>query len=84
MKFYAIGFLYQEDVWFDLEKKEDAFDLRSTCLLPTKELAEQVIEDELGNQYTPVEIEIQTVNKGIWSWSRGEVSTWDEEFEELD
>jgi hypothetical protein len=78
VKFYAIAYQYQEDVWFDFEKKEDSFDLRSSCLLPTKELAEQYIEDELGIQYMPVEIEIETINKnGNWSWSRGKVDGWD-------
>jgi len=79
MKFWAIGYLYQEDVWFDLEKQEDTFDLRSTCFLPTKEMAKQYIEDELSIQYVPVEIEVETLRNGVWSWSRGEVSTWDDE-----
>jgi hypothetical protein len=77
VKFYAIAYLYQENVWFDLKKKEDSFDLKSTCFLPTWEMAEQYIEDELSIQYVPVEIEIETINKGVWSWSRGSVSHWD-------
>jgi hypothetical protein len=83
MKFWAIGFLYQEDVWFDLEKQDDTFDLRSTCFLPTREMAKQYIEDELSIQYIPVEIEVETISKsGSWSWSRGPVSHWDSEEEE--
>jgi hypothetical protein len=83
MKFWAIAYQYQEDVWFDLEKKEDSFDLRSTCLLPTQELAEQYIEDELSIQYAPVEIEIETISKsGTWSWSREKVEAWDEDWDE--
>jgi hypothetical protein len=78
MKFYAIGYLYQEDVWFDLEKKEDSFDLRSTCFLPTWDMAQQYIDVELSIQYVPVEIEAETISEnGVWSWSRGSVSRWD-------
>jgi hypothetical protein len=78
MKFYAIGYLYQEDVWFDLEKKEDSFDLRSTCFLPTWDMAQQYIDVELSIQYVPVEIEVETISEnGVWSWSRGSVSRWD-------
>lgn len=78
MKFYAIAYLYEENVWYDLDKREDTFDLKSTCFLPIRELAEEYIEDYLSIQYVPVEIEVETINRnGTWSWSRGIVSNWD-------
>lgn len=74
MKFYAIANQYQEDVFVDFAKKEDVLELNSTCLLPTKEMAEQYIEDELSNQYVVIEIELETINRnGTWSWSRSRV-----------
>ncbi len=82
MKFYAIAFLYQEDVFVDFAKKEDVMELNSTCLLPTKEMADQYIEDELSDQYVTVEIEIDSISRnGTWSWSRSRVDRWDEELE---
>ena len=78
MNFWAIAFQYQEDVWFDLDKKEDTFDLSSTCFLPTKEMAQQYIEDELSTDYVPVKIELETVNHNrSWSWNREPVPQWD-------
>ncbi|WP_268626944.1 hypothetical protein [Paenibacillus alvei] len=68
MKFYAIANQYQEDVFVDFAKKEDVLELNSTCLLPTKEMAEQYIDDELSNQYVVIEIELETINRnGTWS-----------------
>ena len=45
-------------------------------------MAETFIEDELSIQYVPVEIEVETLQKnGIWSYTRGRVERWDEDFE---
>jgi len=79
MEFWAIGYLYQEDVFFDLKDNEDTMDMTSKCLLPTKEMAEQFIEDQLSIDYTPIKIELETLNKnGVWSWARDTVPQWDE------
>ncbi|MBU8908530.1 hypothetical protein [Desertibacillus haloalkaliphilus] len=84
MEFYAIAYKYQEDVFVDFSKREDVMDLESTCLLPTKAMAEQYIEDELSDDYVTVSIEIETINRsGVWSWSRGLVGLWDDH-EEID
>ncbi|QDP42956.1 hypothetical protein HWC53_gp133 [Bacillus phage vB_BmeM-Goe8] len=85
MEFWAIAYRYEEDVFYDFEKKEDTFDLGPTCFLPTEEMAEQIIEDELSIQYVAVRINVETIEKsGNWSWSRDEIPDWDymEGFEE--
>ncbi|BCC74174.1 hypothetical protein BCJMU51_p2029 (plasmid) [Bacillus cereus] len=82
MKFWAVAYQFDEDVFWDFSKNEDTFDITERCFLPTKEMAEQFIEEELSIQYVPVEIELETLQKnGIWSYSRGRVDNWDEDFE---
>lgn len=79
MKFYAIAYQYQEDVFYNLETNEETMDLTEQCFLPCEGLAEKVIKDELSEDFVPVEIELETLNKnGVWSWSRGRVERWDD------
>ena len=79
MKFWAIAYQFEEDSFYDFKKQEDTMDLTETCLLPTKELADKFIEEELSLQYVPVEIKLETLQKnGVWSWTRGRVGCWDE------
>lgn len=80
MKFWALAYQYQEDVFYDFAKEEDTMDLNEACFLPTKDVAEDFISQQLDNDYVPVEIELESLQKsGIWSWSRGRVERWDEE-----
>ncbi|MGH0596652.1 hypothetical protein [Bacillus mycoides] len=81
MKFWAIAYQYQEDVFFDFAKEDDTMDLTETCFLPTEELAKSIIGELLNNHdYIPVEIELETLQKnGVWSYARGKVERWDEE-----
>ncbi|MGH0421931.1 hypothetical protein [Bacillus cytotoxicus] len=80
MKFWALAYQYQEDVFYDFAQEEDTMDLSESCFLPTEEVAEDFISQQLDNDYVPVEIELETLQKnGIWSWSRGKVERWDEE-----
>ncbi|MBO1513239.1 hypothetical protein [Metabacillus bambusae] len=81
MKFWVIAYKYQEDIFWDFSSSGDTHDLQETCFLPTQSIAEGFIEDQLNDDYVPVEIELETLNKnGAWSYSRGEVESWDEEF----
>ncbi|MEB9540189.1 hypothetical protein P4V88_01610 [Bacillus thuringiensis] len=80
MKFWALAYQYQEDVFYDFAKEEDTMDLNEACFLPTKDVADDFISQQLDDDYVPVEIELETLQKnGIWSWSRGKVERWDEE-----
>lgn len=81
MNFWAIAVKYDEDVFYDFEKEEDTFHLSESCMLPTKAMADQIIEDELCDQYTSVSVTIETIEKsGSWSYTRGTVPEWDEEY----
>lgn len=77
MKFWAIAYQYDSDYYYNFSK-EDSTDLDSECLLPTKEMAETYIEDNLGTDFVPVEINIETISRsGTWSHTRGKVDRWD-------
>jgi hypothetical protein len=81
MKFYAIAYKYQEDVFYNLATDEDTMDLTEQCLLPTEALAQQLIKERLEDSYTPVEIEIESLSKqGVMSWSRNQIEEWDGDF----
>jgi hypothetical protein len=77
MKFWAIAFRYDEDVFYNFETGEDEYDFRPSSLLPTKDMAKQVIEDILTDQHVPVEITIKKVDEHGYSYSRGRVAEWD-------
>ncbi|QWI52484.1 hypothetical protein [Bacillus mycoides] len=82
MKFWALAYQYQDDVFYDFAIEETTLDLSETCFLPTKEAAEDFISQQLDDEYIPVEIELETLQKnGIWSYTRGRVERWDEDFE---
>ncbi|MEC3159328.1 hypothetical protein P9Z94_25105 [Bacillus thuringiensis] len=82
MKFWAIAYQFEEDVFWDFAKNDETNDLTETCFLPTKTIVEEFIENELSINYVPVEIELETLQKnGVWSYTRGRVEHWDEDFE---
>lgn len=79
MKFYAIAYQYEEDSFYDLSTHEETLFLKETCFLPTEELAQQIIDEELSVKYVPVEINLTSLQEnGIWSYERGRVDVWDE------
>ncbi|EEL37195.1 hypothetical protein bcere0020_53760 [Bacillus cereus Rock3-29] len=80
MKFYAIAYQFEEDSFYDLSMQEETLFLKETCFLPTEELAQQIIDEELSIKYVPVEINLTSLQEnGIWSYERSRVDTWDEE-----
>jgi len=79
MEFWAIAYIWQEDIFYDFEKEGDMHDLKETCFLPTRDLALEYIADNLDVDYEPVEISLERLEKnGVWSYSRGTVKRWDE------
>ncbi|MEJ1517786.1 hypothetical protein R3O67_31905 [Bacillus cereus] len=81
MKFWAIAYQYQEDVFYNFAKEETTLELNENCFLPTEKMAKNFIEKELDDDYVPVEIELETLERnGVWSHARGQVERWDEHF----
>ena len=69
MKFFALGYKYQEDVFYDFEKEEDSLSLEPTCFLPSRKIAEQLIENEVGDDYFIVEVELLSLNEKTGTYS---------------
>ncbi|PJN91007.1 hypothetical protein [Bacillus sp. mrc49] len=80
MKFWAIACQFEKESFFDFDSYGIVDGLKHTCLLPTKELAETFIEDELGIDYISVKIEIQRLEQNSWLYSRGKVDGWDNNY----
>jgi len=79
MDFWAVAYKYQEDVFWDFEKEDETTDLKETCFLSTKSMAENYIEEVLSDEFTPVQINLERIEKnGVWSHSRGTVEQWDD------
>jgi len=80
MKLWACAYIYEEDYFYDFAKGETGYDIESTQLLPTKELAEQMIEELLCDDYVPVDIDIHSYKEnGVMSYSVGRVDKWEDE-----
>ena len=69
MNFYALGYKYENDVFYDFETEGDTLDLKASCLLPTRKLAEQLIENEVGDTYFVVEVELNSLNERTGNYS---------------
>jgi hypothetical protein len=81
MKFWAIAYQFQEDIFWDFALQDESMELKETCFLPTEEMAKNYIDEHLSDDYVPVKIEIERVERnGTWSYSRGPVQRWDDEF----
>lgn len=78
MEMWAIAYKYQVDVFFDFKENEDTITFSESCLLPTKELAEEFIEETLGDEYVPVSIKIEDYSNGIITTERGHVAEWED------
>jgi hypothetical protein len=80
MDFWALAYQYQEDVFYNFENEDDVMDLDEKCLLPCEDLAKEIIEDKLSDDYVPVKITLKSVQpNGIWSYERDTVKRWDED-----
>lgn len=78
MKFWAIAYKWQDDVFFNFLIGETMMDMNEEFLLPTEEMALGFIMNELGGDFVPVEIFIESYRNGILAWNRGPVSEWDD------
>ncbi|MGG1601260.1 hypothetical protein [Paenibacillus naphthalenovorans] len=78
IKMYVIIDKYNEDFYWDFEKEDFSMHFSEKCLIPTKELAESLIEDFLGSDFVPAEITIyQYTKNGTWEFSVEDI--WNEQ-----
>ena len=68
MKFYALGCKYQKDKFYDFGTETDTSDIFKpipSCYLPTRKIAELMIDNEVGDEYFVVEVELNNDITGI-------------------
>lgn len=63
MDFYAAGYKFEDDVFYDFGKQEDTNGIEPTCLLPTKEIVAHLIDTELGDAYFVVPVELNSLDE---------------------
>ena len=78
---YAIANKYQDDVWVNLKTGQDTYDLNFECLLPSKELADDHIEDVLSTDYEAIPVTILSYRDGVWALEHGGPKEWSAEWE---
>ena len=80
---YAIVDSTEEGYYWNFKKENMSSKLNEECLLPTKEMAERYIEDELAIYYKVIEVNIESISKtGTWCYSTNEHEIFDEYFDE--
>jgi len=80
---YAIVDSTEEGYYWNFKKEDMDSKLNGECLLPTKEMAEQYIEEELAIYYKAIEVNIESISKiGTWCYSTTEDEIFDEYFDE--
>ncbi|MFV1457567.1 hypothetical protein [Bacillus mycoides] len=84
MKFWALAYLYQDEIFYDFQTEEDTMEIVASCLLPTKGMAEDFISAHLSHDdYVPVEINLESLKEnGVYSYTRGRVDNWDDEYDQ--
>ena len=80
MKMWAIAYQYDEDYFWDFEKHDVTYGIEPSQLLPTKELADQLINDILSDDFVSVDIDIESYRSGgAMSYTIGKVDRWEED-----
>ena len=60
MEFWALAYKYEDGNFYDFKLKYNEVYLKDSCLLPTQEMAENYIRDNLSNAYTVVKVKIHS------------------------
>ena len=81
MQFWAIADAhgYEEHLFYNVKTGENHDMISEECLLPSKELAYEIIEEHLGADFSPVAIELEVLYKnGDFSWSLKNFDAWED------
>lgn len=60
MEFWALAFKNEEGNFYDFKSKDNEVYLKESCLLPTREMAENFMNDYLSNAYVVVKVKINS------------------------
>lgn len=84
LKMWAIGNKNESEVCINFDTEEDDYELSFKHLLPTKKLAEQYVEDALGIDYFPFEVEVISYKNGISQFEYETPKEWKYDEDEED
>ncbi|HZG16944.1 MAG TPA: hypothetical protein VE710_18290 [Candidatus Bathyarchaeia archaeon] len=73
---WAIAFKYQEGAFYNFEKGEEDLELSFSHLVPSKDMAEDFIEDYLAITYIPVPVTIISFSKDAFVYTYEKPSEW--------
>lgn len=77
MEFWAIAYRYQEDIFYDFEKEDFTHQFSAACLLPSEDIANQIVEDQLGHESVAAKVTLHSLTEqGVMSYSVSEVKEW--------
>lgn len=77
MEFWAIAYKFEENIFYDFKKKELTHNFSEACFLPSEELANQLIQEEFGNEAVAVKVVLHSLSaNGVCSYTVGKVAEW--------
>jgi len=79
---YALAYKYQEGVWANFEKDKADLSLSFQSLLPSRQNAEDMIEDAWGTDYVIVPIEIVSYRDDVAQFEYDDPEEWKYDAEE--
>lgn len=83
MEFYAIAHRLEKNMYYDFKEETYEFSIEGTCLLPTKDMAEKFMEENLNENGVLVEIKILSISEdGVIAFSRDVLEYWDTDVRE--
>lgn len=74
---YALAYKYEEDVWANFEKDETDDNLSFHSLLPSKQLAEDMILEVWGTDYVIVPVEVMSYRDGVTNFVYDIPASWE-------
>ncbi|MFD7521424.1 hypothetical protein [Paenibacillus chitinolyticus] len=76
---YALADQYNQEFFYNLASEEDDMEFPSfNHFLPTREMAENFIEDQLCEDYVVVEVQLVSYREGVISVQYTEPDRWRE------
>lgn len=74
MEFWAIADNHNEDFFYNFKENTEVSGLSASCFLPSEEMANQFIEDELSVNYTAVPVTLTVLEaNGSFSYELGKI-----------
>ena len=78
MNVWVIAYRYDEDAFYDFDTDDTTGGLKPTCFLPTEDVANDYIRNELNDEYVAAKVTIHRVEEnGVWAHSIDGIPEWE-------